>query len=610
MVGRSSIGHHVASRLNLDGLGRDVLRALRLVWDAHPGLTAWSILLDVIVAVLPLSAFYVTRLVIDQLVDRLEGGALFDPTFWTLVGAIGLIWFLTAVLGSVNTRIQELLEMHVHDVITRQIQTHSLDMDLAYYENPDLQDTLHKAQYESAYRPLQLLRSVHALVQALVFLAVVGSFLLAWSWWLLPVLALAGLPGLWIKLVMDHRFYEDEKARVSQEREGWFLHDVMTREAAAKEVRTYQMGPALLKRFSALRAGILDSKRRLLHRRMTLEFAAHLVEVAALIGLIIWTARQSLSGVLTIGTFVLMLQIVQRGQSQIRLAFSGLGGILGHRLFLQYLFSFLDHRPAVDEPVSPVHLPARLAHGVRFEQVSFTYPGQQKQVLYGVDLDLQMGQRVAIVGPNGSGKSTLIKLISRFYDPSTGRILMDGVDIRDVRTEEVRRISAVVFQDDFHFPFDVRTSVHLGASDKTSEPARIQEALRDAGASGFVSRLPAGEDTPLGHTWRSGVELSGGQWQQIAIARAMYADRSILVLDEPMSAIDPLMEATIYDRLFKMDRAHLLLFVTHRLYHLRKADWIIVMDQGQVVEQGSFAALMTANGLFCHMFASQQEGGL
>lgn len=610
MVASSSIFHVLLNRLRLAGLGRDVRRALRLVWQAHPGLTGWSILLDTVVAILPLAAFYGTKLVIDQLVDRLNGGMSFGPSFWMLVGAIGLIWFLAAVLGSVNTRVQEMLELHVHDFMTRQIQTHSLRMDLAYYEDPDLQDTLHKAQYESAYRPLQLLRSLHALVQAVVFLVAVSGFLLAWSWWLLPMLALAGLPGLWIKLVMDHQFYQEERKRITQEREGWFLHDMMTREAAAKEVRTWQMGPVLLQRFDVLRSAILNGKRRLLHRLMTLEVLAHLMEVAALVGLIIWAARQSMAGAVTIGTFVLMLQIVQRGQSQIRQAFSGLGGILFHRLFLQYLFDFLDHRPAVDDPREPLALPDRLAQGIQFQKVSFTYPGQEKPVLYQVDLDLRMGQRIAIVGPNGSGKSTLIKLISRFYDPTSGRILMDGVNINQVRIEDVRKVSAVVYQDDYHFPFDVNTSVHVGEAAKPVDQGRIEDALRDAGASDFVERLPSKTDTPLGHAWRAGVELSGGQWQQLAIARALYADRSILILDEPMSAIDPLIEAAIYERLFKRDRTQMVLFVTHRLYHLRKADWIIVMDRGQVTEQGRFEELMTANGLFCRMFASQQEGGL
>ena len=596
--------------MDLFGLIGDVRRALSLVWRSNPRLMLWSIFLDSIVAVLPLVAFYITKLVIDQLVAGLHQVGQMDPLFWIMIGTIGLVWFLTSAIGSINTWVQELLELHFHDDMTRQIQAHSLQMDLAYYENPDLQDTLHKTQYESAFRPLQLLRSLHQLIQALVFLVAVSGLLFSYTWWLLPVLALAAIPGLWIKLVMDQRFYLEEKSRITQEREGWYLHDLMTKESAAKEVRTYDLGPFLSERFTHLRKEILKAKSRLLSRRVTLESIAHLLEVGALLGLLIWVAKHAISGFMSIGTLVLMLQVFQRGQSQIRLAFSGLGGILTHRLFLRYLFEFLDQRPGVSEPILPVCLPERLSTGLKFQNVFFTYPGNHTLALDGIDLELQIGERIAIVGPNGSGKSTLIKLISRLYDPTSGDILIDDIDIKDCRIEDIRRASALVFQDDYHFPFNVTSTIHLGAIQKRVDQEQICRSIEISGAKQFVDQLPEKENTFLGHAWRSGSELSGGQWQQIAIARALYADRSILILDEPMSAIDPLIEAYIYEQLFQMERNNLILFVTHRLYHLQKADRIIVMDKGRVVEQGSFADLMSKQGLFSQMFASQQIADL
>lgn len=574
-----------------------------MVWTASPRWTTGHLLLQTALAILPLAGYYLTGRIVDLLVGRVGR----DEGDWLpLVLALGAIWLALGLLGVAATWVSELLQLRFRDHVTRLIQKQSLRLDLAYYEDPRWQDTFHKAQYEGAWRPMQILQALTQLLQSGLFLGAVAVWLFNLAWWLAPVLVLSGLPAFLVRMYFSGRFFALDRSRTALEREGWHIHEVLTRPPAARELRIFGFGEALRERYRRIRARLFDEKKALLSRQAGYDLLGQGVEVAALVALVAWTALRTLAGALTVGALVMYLQAFQRGQAHLRQALTALATLHGHRLFLDYLFAFLDLQPAVKAAVPPMATPAGRQEGFRVQGVSFTYPRQERPALRDMDLHLPFGARIAIVGPNGSGKSTLLRLLARFYDPSEGRILWEGQDLRDLEPDEWRRQMALVFQDFQQYPFSALENIGVSDLERGIDEDRTREAAGLSGAWPAIEALPQGLASPLGNTFSGGAELSGGQWQQVAIARAIYPDRPILILDEPMSAIDPLVEERIYDRLFAMDRERLLLFVTHRLYHLRRADHIIVMDQGMVAEQGTFDELLHAGGLFSAMFQGQR----
>ena len=583
-------------------------RALGLVWQSNRGWTSLSIALNLLQAALPLGILYCTKLLIDQL----SGGAgslkvvVHFSAVLPIVAALASLWLLSGFLGSLQQWLEELQQLRFTDEIAGIIQAKSIQMDLAYYEDPTLQDTFHKAQYESAYRPYQLLKAVYQLLQSAFFLILAMGFLLSFAWWLVPFLILAGLPVLLVKIRFAGRYYDLDRRRAQQEREAWFLHELLTTVTAARELRMYRFGEIFAQRHQFIRTFLWGEKKQLLKRQLRYDLLGQISELLALLALLLWVVFKAAAGLLSLGSVILYLQAFQRAQQQMRTALSAMTELYSHRLFLNYLFDFLDLEPQVKEPLLPQSLPPKLEEGFRLEGVFFQYPQQVQPVLQDINLELSLGERIAIVGPNGSGKSTLIKLLARFYDPSTGRILLNGHDLHDLSLEDLRKRLSIVFQDFMHYPFSATDNIRISDLHQPLNEKRLRLAAQQSGAASCIERLPFQYETLLGHTFEGGVELSGGQWQQFAIARAFYADTEILILDEPSSAIDPLIEQAIFEQLFTFDPNRLVIFVTHRLYHLQRADRIIVLDQGQIVEQGTFVQLMAHEGLFYQLFASQQ----
>ncbi len=584
-------------------------RALKLVWKSNPVWTGISIALNFFQASLPLAIFYLTSLIIDQLVHAFRAGELESGRLGFFLLGLGGLWFINGLMGIATNWLQELQQLQFNDYIAGVIQEQSIRLDMAFYENPELQDTFYKTQYEAAYRPWQLLQSVHQLLQSSFYLGMVMVFLFALAWWLIPVLVLAGLPGLLVRMYYSRRHFALDRQRAHRERESWFLHDLLTQASAARELRLYRAGVHFRQRYRALREQLFKDKRTLLSRQVIFDAFSQLSEVLALTGLVAWIAFRTLSGALSVGALVMYLQAFQRGMTQLRSALGALAALHGHRLFLTYLFDFLDLKPRVQDPTSPKPLPGVIAEGFRVENLTFTYPNQHQPILKDLNLGLKRGARIAIVGPNGSGKSTLVKLLARYYDPDKGRILLDGVDLRECAQDDLRSKMSIVFQDFYRYPFTALENISISDLHRDADLRQVQEAARASGAASAIDGLPRHYDTLLGNTFYGGVELSGGQWQQVAIARAFYADKDVLILDEPMSAIDPLVEQQIFEEIFNLEASKTVIFITHRLYHLMQADHIIVLDQGQMAEAGTFEELMAAKGLFYRLFSRQQVGG-
>lgn len=579
-----------------------------MVWQSNPAWTSLSIGLNLAQGVLPLGLMYLTKLLVDTLASASSLVAVEQGRVWMYLGALGALSLLSGWLGTWQQWVEELQQLRFTDQIASIIQAKSIRMDLAYYENPSLQDTFHKAQYEAAYRPYQILHAVFQLIQSCFFLLTVLLFLLSVAWWLGLVLLLAGLPMLWVKVHFAGRNYELDRLRAQQEREAWYLHELLTTEPAARELRLYRYGELFARRYADLRNSLWQEQKRLLSQQVRFDALGQIAEVATFLIITGWVLSRALAGIFTLGTVVLYAQAFQRAQLQLRTALSAMGQLYTHRLFLNYLFDFLDLEPQVAEPLQPQTLARPLVAGFTLDRVSFQYPQHEQAVLQDISLELKLGQRIAIVGHNGSGKSTLLKLLARFYDPSTGQISLAGVDLRDLSLHDLRERLSVVFQDYQRYDFTAAENIRISNLHEPRNEERLRHAARQSGAASTIERLPAGYDTLVGHAFSGGEELSGGQWQQLAIARAFYAPAEVLILDEPSSAIDPLVEQAIFEQLLAPDPTRLVIFVTHRLYHLQRADRIVVMEAGRIVEEGRFEELMAQQGRFLRMFAAQQVG--
>lgn len=581
-----------------------LLRSWQLVARSAPGLLTWSLLLQFLQAVVPFGVFYLIKLIVDKLVEGLSNNSIETGTMIGYVSILGGLWLSSGVLNVFAQRVESLLQLRFTDYISGIIQAQSIKMDLSYYENPELKDTFHRAQREAMYRPYQMVHSLMQLVQSGIFLVLVLGFLITLNPWLILLLIISGIPGLIIKMRLAKKQYALEKKITQADRRSYYLHNLLTRERGAKEVRLYRYGQQLMEQYKAIRTKMYTDRKGLFNLKAGYDVIGSATEVLALTIGVGWTALQSLKGLIPVGSLVMYLQAFQRGQGQYRAAMNALAQLYTHRLFLSYLFDFLDLEQHISDPDPADIQPLRSASVFRVKNVSFRYPGREEWAVKNVNLELHPGERVALAGLNGSGKTTLVKLLGRLYDPPEGRLLIGDKDYRELPLEQLRQQVSVAFQQPLRYPFSAAENIRIGDLNREYSLDNIKAAAQFAGADEFIESLPQGFETVLGYEFYGGTELSGGQWQQVALARAIYKEASLLILDEPMSQMDPLKEQAFMDRLYGRKDQQAVLFVTHRLHHLQQADRIVVMDGGRIVEEGSFNELMGMKGLFARMFNS------
>jgi ATP-binding cassette, subfamily B, bacterial len=580
-------------------------RAIGLVYKASPGLLRWSVTLQILNAFLPFGVFYAIKRIIDELVVGVKLDVFNERDILIAVAALGVLWMANGLLSSATSRVEGLLQLKFSDYISGLVQYKSNRTDLAFYENPDMQDTFHRAQREAIYRPYQVVQSMMTLIQSGVFLVLVAAFLITLNPWLVLLMIGAGLPGLFVKLKIANKQYGLERSITQADRKSWYLHHILTGAEAAKELRLYRFGSRLMNQYKSIRDRIYRDRLGIFNMRAKYEVLGKMAEVIALSLGVLWASMQALAGALPIGSLVMYLQAFQRGQGQYRSSMNALAQLYSHRLFLTNLFEFFDIKQTVVTPRPHASMPVEVKEGFRLENVWFSYPGSKTDVVRGVNLSIEPGEKVALVGLNGSGKSTLVKLLARFYDPDRGILSVDGVDARSAKIGDYREKISIAFQESLRYPFTVRKNIRMGNLRRPYNEAEVIAAAKASGAHDFIEKLPFGYSTTLGTAFQGGHELSGGQWQQIALARALYRQSDLLILDEPLSQVDALKEQDFMEYLLSRKNPQSVLFVTHRLSHLRRADRIVVMDEGRIVEEGPFEVLMAMGGLFCEMFSRQ-----
>lgn len=582
-------------------------RLLVLVWDASSRHTLiWAALL-VLQGLVPAATVFLIRLAVDDLVDLIGAGASWE-TFRPLlsIGAlIGALMLLGEILASAAAWFHTAQTELVKDHISALIHDKSTSVDLAFYESPEFHDHLERARSEADRRTLTLLESGGSLLQNGTTLLALGALLIPFGAWLPFVLLASAVPAFYVLLKFERHFHLWWRQTTPDRRWIKYYDHVLTLSWIAAEVRLFNLGASFRSSYQGLRSRLRSEHLRLLRRRNFATAGAGVSGVLISGAAMAWMVWRALQGFITLGDLVLFYQAFYRGQTLIRSLFGTAGQIYASNLFLRDLFEFLDLRPEVLDPRHPVAAPSSLKVGVHFIDVTFRYPGAEKAALKHLDLTISAGDTVAIVGPNGAGKSTLLKLLCRFYDPEHGRIELDGVDIREMALEDLRRRITVLFQSPVPYHATARENIALGDIMSSLSEGQIESAARDAGAHDFIQRLPQGYDTLLGRWFVKGAELSGGEWQRMALARAFARQAPIMILDEPTSFMDSWAEIEWLDRFSTLADGRTAIIITHRFTTAMRADIIHVMDEGLIVETGTHQDLLARQGLYARSWTAQ-----
>lgn len=583
--------------------------AFRLVWEGGPRWCVASFATVAVQGALPLAALVLLKKIVDAVVVALPGGEREGDVLPALayVGLAAAVGLLEAACRGVAGIISENQSQAVADHVQELIQRQSASMDLAFYETPDFQDTLHRAQTDARTKPLRIVNSLTKIAVNAVSLAGVAGLLLAYHPGITLVLCAAMLPGLFFGMRVSRKLFEWRNACTETERKTHYLHWVLTSGFCAQENKSFGFSSALIPRFRELRRQLRGERLGLLKQQAWGEWIIQSGGVAAVFGCLAYMAAQAARGLMTVGSLVMFAQAMRRAEGFVRDSLQSVAHLYEDSLFLKNVREFLELRPEVSAPAAPKPMPGGCGD-LRMVGVTFRYPGSSEPALRGVTIDLPAGRRIALVGHNGSGKSTLVKLLCRYYDPQEGVVEYGGTDVRDYNPEEYRRQIGTMFQNFNRYHFTARENVWLGSVGLDPRDPRIEKSASLSGADRVIAALPRGYDTPLGRWFKSGAELSQGEWQQVALARAFAGEGRILVLDEPSSFLDPDAE----ERLFGILREHFgdrtILFVSHRFSTVRQADWIYVMENGAVAEQGAHEELMGRAGLYARMFELQAKG--
>ena len=584
-------------------------RTLNLIWGAARGWTiAWAILL-VLQGILPAAAVYLTRLLVDSLVTAIRSGGSWESTRPTLIFAAlmaGTMLLIELAQGA-SSWIRTAQAEFIRDHLSALTQQKSVAVDLAFYDSPEYHDHLERARSELSNRPLALLESSGSLLQNLITLLTMGALLIPYGVWLPFALFVSTLPAFFVVLRFNQRHHDWWKNTTSSRRRTQYYDAMLTSSPYAAELRLFDLGSYFQSAYQLLRSQ-LRSQRLKLSRNQTIgHLGAGLIAVLMSGAAMIWMVWRALHGLVTLGDLALFHQAFSRGQSLMESLLSNMGQIYSNTLFLGTLFEFLDLKTSVVDPPNPIPVAAKLSHELSFKDVAFRYPGSERAALKNFNLTVPAGQIVAIIGPNGAGKSTLVKLLCRFYDPETGSIELDGLDIRNLSLKELRSFSTVLFQWPVHYQSSAADNIAVGESHAQLRTAEIEAAARSAGAHEFIARLPQQYNTHLGTWFANGTELSTGEWQRLALARAFLRRAQLIILDEPTSALDSWAEADWFERFRILAKDRTAIIITHRLTIARRADVIHVMDTGRIVESGTHNELISQNGLYAQSWTKQIE---
>jgi len=583
-------------------------RAVHLVWTTHRLLTLSLAFLTLLSGLLPGAIAYLGKLIVDGVIQATQSGLSSDR--WRVLEYLGIEAIAVMLLSGsqqVTTLCQSLLRVLLGQKVNVLILEKALTLDMAHFEDAEFYDKMSRARREASTRPLGLVIRTFGLIKDTLSIITYAGLLLRFSGWAVLLLMLAAIPAFVAETCFSQTAFRLFRRRTPEARSQDYLEFLISNEANVMEVKLYHLGDMLLDRYHAIFDRLYAEDRDLTIRRSLWSYGLSLISTVTFYGTYVWIVLEAIATHISLGDLTLYLIVFRQGQSTFASILAAVGGMYEDSLYLSNLYEFLEE--PVPEPLGYARYGTQPEDGIRFEQVSFTYPGSTRPALHQVSFHLPPGQKLAIVGKNGSGKTTLIKLLTRLYPPDSGRILLDGRDLQEWDIETLQKRIGVIFQNFVRYQFQVGENVGVGDVEHLENQPRWEEATQKGTARSFIDTLPDGFQTQLGRWFKDGRELSGGQWQKIALSRAfMRTGADILVLDEPTSAVDAEAEVEIFNQLRAVTQDQMAILISHRFSTVRMADQIMVLVNGEIQEQGTHEQLMQVGGQYAKLFALQAAG--
>jgi len=590
---------------------RNTPEAFRLVWSASRPAALMGISLTLIAAALPAGQAWAGKLIIDGIVEAVrqgiapEAGLRYVLPYLALEFALVLIGSVTGQVRALFDRIlQSQLTNHVNSLIIRK----AIHLDLQFFEDPVFYDTLQNARRQADVSALSIVNSSLQMLQQGITLLSLVVLLVRFSPWLAVIVFVSAIPTFLSQSQYADRAFRAVSRRAPEARLLNYLETLLTGIDTVKEIKLFGLGEPLLGRYRALFTQFYLEDRAIAQRRTVAGLGWGMLSNLAYYGSYAWIVLRTIGGLITLGDMTMFLAIFRQSQSSIRSLLDSLNRLYESNLFLDNLMKYLKLEPLLIAPANGRAAPAPIRQGIEFRNVSFCYPGSDLYVLRDINLLIKPAERIALVGLNGAGKTTLIKLLTRLYDPTDGEVLLDGVDLREYDLTSLHQRFGVIFQDFVRYQFTVRENIGFGQVDALDDLARIREAADRGGAAPIIENMPQGYDTMLGRRWDKGQELSGGEWQKIALARAFMRRAEVLVLDEPTSALDAEAEYEVFRRFGELMQGRIAVLISHRFSTVRMADRIVVLSAGKILELGSHAELIRLDGTYARLFNLQAEG--
>ena len=577
---------------------------LAIVWRSGPQVVGFGLLARAMASLLPIALLWVAKLIIDSIVHAVSNHQPVQSRFWWLVAAE----FGLAVCASILGRTIDYLDALLADKYTRyvsiELMKHATELDLATYEDPVFYDRLERARVQATDR-LGMIQSIGRLVQQAITTLTLSISIIVFSPWLFLLLLLSVTPAFLGESHFAFVGYATNFRQTTIRRQLDYLRVLGGSREAAKELKLFGLKEFLIKRFSSLSDQIYQENVGLARRRLIAGAALSMISSAGYYSAYVYIVWRTITGALTIGELTFLSGAIMQTSANIQQIYSALAGVADQALFLTDLLAFFEMRPTIYSKPNALPAPRPMVRGFEFRKVSFRYPGNSRLILNRLDFRLMPGERVALVGENGQGKTTIVKLLTRLYDPLEGQILLDGVDLREYSLEDLYSQIAVIFQDFMRYEMTVRENIAVGQIENLSDSDALQIAARKSMATDVIARLPRRYEQMLGRRFEGGIELSGGEWQKVALARAYLREAQLLILDEPTAALDARSESEVFRRFAELTCGKTALFISHRFSTVRMADRVVVLQDGKISEDGSHDELASLGGRYAEMLEMQ-----
>jgi len=587
----------------LKALG-DVPAIIAIVWESGPWVVSWSLFLRILTALSPLALLTVARIILDSVVAYLSKGGHLRPHFWWWVALEFAIAAVTTLLNRATDFADTLLADKYVKYISVRMMKQASSLDLATYEDPGFHDKLERARVQATDR-LLLIQQLGRLLQQVIATLALAAGIVVFMPWLLVLLLVCVVPAFLGESHFAFLGYGLAFRQTPVKREMDYLRYLAVSKESAKELKVFGLHRYLTDRFSTLADRIFSENVGLARRRFLASSFLTLVSTAGYYGAYIYVVSETLRGRISVGTLQFLAGSIAAASLNLQSIFSAFSGIADQSLFLSDLLSFLGLQPTIRSKQNGLSCPRPMRWGIEFRNVSFAYPGTRRLVLRNLDLTLNPGERIALIGENGEGKTTIVKLLTRLYDPTEGAIYLDGVDLREYDLDDYNSQIAVIFQDFMRYDMTARENIAIGQVAESHNLQEVVAAAQKSRADDVVRKLEAGYEQMLGRRFDGGVDLSGGEWQKIALARAYLRDAQILILDEPTASLDAKSEQEVFRQFAELTQNKLSLLISHRFSTVRMADRIVVLENGRIAEEGHHDQLMARDGRYAQMFDLQ-----